>query len=109
MDIPATINGQPPFISGGRLRGRYLAKGLHFHWGSPNSNGSEHTINNRRYDAEMHIVHRNAKYIDIIDAAEKKDGLAVIGVLLEIVKVVYHCFLVISLENKFYYKLTRHS
>nr|XP_036675515.1 putative carbonic anhydrase 3 [Drosophila suzukii] len=86
MDIPATINGQPPFISGGRLRGRYLAKGLHFHWGSPNSNGSEHTINNRRYDAEMHIVHRNAKYIDIIDAAEKKDGLAVIGVLLEIVK-----------------------
>ncbi|KAH8363020.1 hypothetical protein KR084_004548, partial [Drosophila pseudotakahashii] len=86
MDIPETINGMRPFIGGGRLKGRYLAKGVHFHWGSPNSKGSEHTINNRRYDAEMHIVHRNAKYKDIVEAVEKEDGLAVIGVLLQIVQ-----------------------
>nr|XP_044251444.1 putative carbonic anhydrase 3 [Drosophila takahashii] len=86
MDIPETINGMQPFIRGGRMEGSYLAKGVHFHWGSPNSKGSEHTIDNRRYDAEMHIVHRNAKYKDIVEAVEKEDGLAVIGVLLQIVE-----------------------
>ncbi|XP_016973805.1 carbonic anhydrase 2-like [Drosophila rhopaloa] len=86
MDVPETTNGKKPFITGGLLKGRYVAEGLHFHWGSPDSRGSEHSINKQRFDVEMHIVHRNAKYKDINEAAKSKDGLAVIAVMLKIVK-----------------------
>jgi len=88
MEIPETANGNKPFIAGGLLKNRFVAEGLHFHWGSPDSRGSEHSINKQRFDVEMHIVHRNAKYKDIDEAKEKKDGLAVIGVMLKIVKVI---------------------
>ncbi|XP_016973765.1 carbonic anhydrase 2-like [Drosophila rhopaloa] len=86
MNIPKTTNGKKPFIIGGTLKNRYEADGLHFHWGSKNSQGSEHLINNERFDLEMHIVHRNNKYKDIIKAVGKTDGLTVVGVLLKIVK-----------------------
>ncbi|XP_017072790.1 carbonic anhydrase 2 [Drosophila eugracilis] len=85
-EIPETANGNKPFITGGLLKGRYVAEAFHFHWGSPESRGSEHSINKQRFDVEMHIVHRNAKYKDIDEAKDKKDGLAVIGVMLKIVK-----------------------
>lgn len=87
MDIPATTNGKRPFITGGLLKGRYVADGFHFHWGSPNQRGSEHSINKQRFDVELHIVHRNARYSDVAEAAKHKDGLAVIGVMFKIVKV----------------------
>jgi len=38
---------------------------IHFHWGSPSNKGSEHSINNERYDAEIHIVHKNYRYFDL--------------------------------------------
>ncbi|KAH8340907.1 carbonic anhydrase 2 [Drosophila kikkawai] len=86
MDIPATTNGKRPYITGGLLKGRYVADGFHFHWGSPNQRGSEHSINKQRFDVELHIVHRNARYSDVNEAAKHKDGLAVIGVMFKIVK-----------------------
>lgn len=64
-----------------------MADGFHFHWGSPNQRGSEHSINKQRFDVELHIVHRNARYSDVAEAAKHKDGLAVIGVMFKIVKV----------------------
>ncbi|XP_077338268.1 carbonic anhydrase 4 [Lithobates pipiens] len=44
-------------ISGGGLQGTYKAKQLHFHWGNRDMAGSEHSINGKRYAAELHIVH----------------------------------------------------
>jgi len=87
VEIPETANGNKPFITGGLLKGRFVAEAFHFHWGSPSSRGSEHSINQQRFDVEMHIVHRNEKYGDIDEAKNKKDGIAVIGVMLKIVKV----------------------
>ncbi|KAG9263511.1 carbonic anhydrase 14-like [Astyanax mexicanus] len=57
----------------------YLAAQLHFHWGTIEVPGSEHTIDNVHFPAEIHVVHYNSKYADLAEAASKKDGLAVLG------------------------------
>ncbi|XP_073821384.1 carbonic anhydrase 7-like [Musca autumnalis] len=84
MTIPPTENGARPSISGGNLLGRFEAMSVHFHWGSRTSKGAEHVINGRRYDAEMHIVHKNVKYDTIAEATAHKDGLAVLGIMINI-------------------------
>jgi carbonic anhydrase len=72
-----------PYVTGGGLEGRYNFVQLHFHWGSDSSQGSEHLINFRPYAAELHIVHYAQKYGTIAEATKYKDGLAVIGILIE--------------------------
>ncbi|CAL8356205.1 unnamed protein product [Lota lota] len=76
----------PPrmFLSG--LPHRYSAAQLHFHWGSTDTpSGSEHLVNGKRFAAEMHIVHFNSdKYANVSMAVDKSDGLAVLGVLVEV-------------------------
>ncbi len=44
---------RPIAISGGSLRGLYIADHVAFHWGRFNLGGSEHTVNGRRYDMEV--------------------------------------------------------
>ncbi|KAM6937098.1 uncharacterized protein ca12 [Xenentodon cancila] len=72
------------YISG--LRHRYTAAQLHFHWGSSSQpTGSEHMVNSKQYAAELHVVHYNSdKYPNISKAVDKSDGLAVLGVFIEI-------------------------
>ena len=72
-----------PYVTGGGLEGRYNFVQLHFHWGSDSSHGSEHLINFRSYAAELHIVHYAQKYGTIAEATKHKDGLAVLGILIE--------------------------
>ncbi|XP_036451105.1 carbonic anhydrase 14 [Colossoma macropomum] len=57
----------------------YLAAQLHFHWGTIAVPGSEHTIDNVHFPAEIHVVHYNSKYASMSEAANKPDGLAVLG------------------------------
>ncbi|CAN9499335.1 unnamed protein product [Ophioblennius macclurei] len=68
------------------LPNRYTAGQLHFHWGSSGRpTGSEHMVNSRRYAAEMHVVHYNSeKYPNMSMAVDKSDGLAVLGVLIDV-------------------------
>uniref|UniRef100_A0A3P8Q9Z1 Carbonic anhydrase n=1 Tax=Astatotilapia calliptera TaxID=8154 RepID=A0A3P8Q9Z1_ASTCA len=75
-----------PTMSISSLRNRYTAAQLHFHWGSPSRPaGSEHTVNSKQYAAELHVVHYNSdKYPNISTAVDKSDGLAVLGVLVEV-------------------------
>jgi len=56
---------------------------MHAHWGSCAGHGSEHTVNGKQYDAELHIVHFNTKYGTPENAADKPDGLAVLGIFIE--------------------------
>jgi len=42
-----------PYISGGPLEGEYAFSQLHFHWGTSDNIGSEHTVGNFRYLAYL--------------------------------------------------------
>ncbi|XP_043291718.1 carbonic anhydrase 5A, mitochondrial isoform X3 [Cervus elaphus] len=72
-------------ISGGPLENHYRLRQFHFHWGAVNEWGSEHTVDDRVYPAELHLVHWNAvKYQNYTDAVMGVDGLAVVGVFLKL-------------------------
>ncbi|XP_042858782.1 carbonic anhydrase 7-like [Penaeus japonicus] len=73
-----------PYISGGNLGSKYTFAQFHFHWGSVHTQGSEHTINGLQYPAELHLVHFKSKYETIGEAVLHEDGLAVLGIMLEI-------------------------
>ncbi|XP_062855714.1 carbonic anhydrase 12 [Trichomycterus rosablanca] len=68
------------------LPDQYSAAQLHFHWGSANVlAGSEHAVNGKQFPAELHLVHFNsARYPNISMAVDKSDGLAVLGVFIEV-------------------------
>ncbi|EDV29391.1 uncharacterized protein TRIADDRAFT_51649 [Trichoplax adhaerens] len=62
----------------------YRAHHLHFHWGASDNYGSENAIDNKYYPIEIHIVHYNIKYQNVLQAIPKPDGLAVIGIFAKI-------------------------
>jgi len=73
-----------PYITDGGLSGTSVFHSLHFHWGSDSTKGSEHRIQSRQFPAELHIVHYNSKYESLAEAADHADGLAVLGILIEV-------------------------
>ena len=83
--VQATFLTGKSDISGGNLTSRFRALQMHFHWGSKNSRGSEHQVGGRKFPLEIHIVHYNAeKYLSASEALKKGDGLAVLGILVEL-------------------------
>ncbi|KAM6089186.1 carbonic anhydrase 13-like isoform 3-T3 [Chlamydotis macqueenii] len=101
-------------LTGGPLSGTYRLRQIHFHWGSSDEAGSEHTVDGMKYAAEeaevihgsilcdnvwsdqglftsctdravLHVVHWNSeKYSSFVEAARQSDGLAVMAVFLKI-------------------------
>ncbi|ELR49900.1 Carbonic anhydrase 2, partial [Bos mutus] len=71
-------------LKDGPLTGTYRLVQFHFHWGSSDDQGSEHTVDRNKYAAELHLVHWNTKYGDFGTAAQQPDGLAVVGVFLKV-------------------------
>ncbi|XP_040343409.1 carbonic anhydrase 13 isoform X2 [Herpailurus yagouaroundi] len=72
-------------LRGGPLTGNYRLRQFHLHWGSADDHGSEHVVDGVRYAAELHVVHWNSdKYPSFVEAAHEPDGLAVLGVFLQI-------------------------
>ncbi|KAL9952858.1 hypothetical protein ACROYT_G040178 [Oculina patagonica] len=70
-------------LSGGPLkRDEYKLQQFHFHFGCENSRGSEHTINDEHYAAQLHLVFYNKKYKSFSNSVDKPDGLAVLGILI---------------------------
>eukprot|EP00096_Caligus_rogercresseyi_P012854 TRINITY_DN551_c0_g1_i1.p1 TRINITY_DN551_c0_g1~~TRINITY_DN551_c0_g1_i1.p1 ORF type:complete len:261 (-),score=69.52 TRINITY_DN551_c0_g1_i1:166-948(-) len=78
------INGTGSSLSGGPLKEKHELWQYHAHWGSDNSKGSEHRVDGNMYAAELHLVHWNTKYASPEEAAEKEDGLAVLGMFIEV-------------------------
>ncbi|XP_017078468.1 uncharacterized protein LOC108112741 [Drosophila eugracilis] len=56
--LRAQFHGNAPTISGADLLACYTFLELRFHWGWCNSEGSEHTINHRKFPLEMQVMHR---------------------------------------------------
>ncbi|XP_063309590.1 carbonic anhydrase 9 [Pelobates fuscus] len=61
----------------------FRAAQLHFHWGSKDSPGSEHTVNKHRFRGEIHVVHYSAEYDSISEAVQRRGGLAVLAAFIE--------------------------
>ncbi|XP_067649509.1 carbonic anhydrase 2-like isoform X2 [Haliotis asinina] len=57
---------------------QYVLHSIHFH--SP----SEHLVDGKRFDGELHLVHYNKRYGSVGASVGKEDGLAVVGVFLEV-------------------------
>jgi len=73
-------------LTGGPLHGEYKVVQMHAHWGDKSGVGSEHTVDGTPYDAELHIVHFNTKYPSPGEAFDQEDGLAVLGIFINIGK-----------------------
>ncbi|AWP01442.1 putative carbonic anhydrase 7 isoform 4 [Scophthalmus maximus] len=72
-------------IQGGPLDNPYRLKQFHFHWGGKGCRGSEHTVEGCSYASELHLVHWSAvKYKTFGEAASAPDGLAVLGIFLDV-------------------------
>ena len=72
-------------IAGGPLASSYTLAQFHLHWGSRRGQGSEHTVNGKGYDAELHLVHYKSSYDSFAAAFDdaQPDSLAVLGIFLE--------------------------
>ncbi|XP_006859299.1 PREDICTED: carbonic anhydrase 2 [Chrysochloris asiatica] len=71
-------------LKGGPLDGTYRLIQFHFHWSSSDEQGSEHSVDKRKFASELHLVHWNTKYGDFGKAVQQPDGVAVLGIFLKI-------------------------
>lgn len=62
----------------------YRLAQFHAHWGSTNTDGSEHAIDFQKYAGEIHFVHYNTSYASLGDAMTEADGLLVWGHFLKV-------------------------
>lgn len=80
-----TVHGTQSEIKGGPLTGTYKFEQFHFHWGTDDKEGSEHTINGQLFSSELHLVHYNSsKYKSFAEAVDKPDGLAVFAFFIKL-------------------------
>jgi len=79
VELKVTTRPRRAKMSGGHLESEYELAQLHFHWGSEDTGGSEHTIDRVQFPLEMHLVHL-AKTID----RYMQGGLAVAGFVFKI-------------------------
>ncbi|XP_030830363.1 carbonic anhydrase 1-like [Strongylocentrotus purpuratus] len=74
-------------LSGGGLPTTYTATSFHFHWGSINSQGSEHLFDGTSYPAEMQMIHYDkSKYANISAAlaGSQWDAITILVVMIEV-------------------------
>lgn len=71
-------------ITGGELPATYKLAQFHFHWGSDDTKGSEHTVDGKAYPLEIHFVHHDTSVVGVKEALNRPNGLAVLGVFAKI-------------------------
>ncbi|ELT87930.1 hypothetical protein CAPTEDRAFT_224291 [Capitella teleta] len=72
-------------LTGGPLRNKFQLAQFHFHWGTSNDCGSEHTVDGKMFASEAHLVHYNTDlFKDFGEAAQADNGLTVLGVFLKV-------------------------
>lgn len=79
-----SLTGSDYIVSGGGLVGSYKTIQFHLHWGPDEKAGSEHKVNGKAYPAEIHLVSCNTNYPNVTEALKYPDGLAVLGVFIEV-------------------------
>ena len=72
-------NGEQVTLTGGPLgNATYVLYSFHTHW------QSEHSVNGKIHDAEVHLVHYKSDYESLSFAKTQPDGLTVLGFFFEI-------------------------
>jgi len=72
--------GEKPRLTGGSLyhpKRRFKFNSGHFHWGKESTDGSEHSIGGIKYQAEVHLLHYDAKFESVTDALEEPGAIIV--------------------------------
>lgn len=83
------VEGQDSCLTGGPLEHSYQLVQFHGHWGKCPNSGSEHTVDGKRFAAELHLVHWNVDlYNSVEEALASPKGVAVIGIFFQVGK--YH-------------------
>ncbi|KAK3095683.1 hypothetical protein FSP39_017549 [Pinctada imbricata] len=77
----------PFYVANGGLPSVYTTAQFHFHWGDASHRGSEHTVDGKASPIELHVVSYDAEtYPKISTAMKEHQGLAVLGVLFDVVE-----------------------
>jgi len=83
--VQIDVSNSAAVLSGGPLGSDYKVLQLHFHWGSDDTQGSEHFYDGQAYPMEVHIVHFKAAYEGDLDKIlNSVDGLAVTGLMFSV-------------------------
>lgn len=75
--------GAAPKLSGGPLSGKYVLSQIHFHWGTDNLKGSEHTVLGTRAPMEIHCVHIR-EGLTTEEANKRFDGYTVVAYFVQV-------------------------
>uniref|UniRef100_A0AAY4DSH6 Alpha-carbonic anhydrase domain-containing protein n=1 Tax=Denticeps clupeoides TaxID=299321 RepID=A0AAY4DSH6_9TELE len=72
-------------ISGGPLSYSYRLEEIRLHFGSDDSQGSEHLLNGQPFPGEVQLIHYNHDlYLNYSEAAKSPNGIAVVSMFLKI-------------------------
>lgn len=76
-----------PKIYGGPLADVYEFKGLHFHWGTNDTYGTEHSVDGKHGVMEAHMIFKNVKFETKEKALDHPDGLCVFACRFQVTKI----------------------
>lgn len=75
-----------PKIYGGPLTDIYEFLSLHFHWGTNDTCGTEHSIDGEHGALEAHMIFKNVKYATKEKALDHGDGLCVFALRFKVLQ-----------------------
>ena len=79
--LPRSLLSGGPFQVGHEFE---LAE-FRFHWGRDESKGSEHTVNDKAFPLELHLIHWNSTlYPSLEEALGKPGGIAIVAIFIQI-------------------------
>merc|ERR1711910_300109 len=81
LDAVSPLGATQGILRGGQLMGDYQILQLHFHWGANDNQGSEHTVDGKKYPLELHVVHVKVGASDPLNTPR---GLSVTGFFFEV-------------------------
>jgi len=86
LTTQAATPEETPIMEGGGLPAAYKFSQVHFHWGSKDSQGSEHQVDGKSFPMEAHFVHYKATHPNISAALQESagDSLAALGIFFQI-------------------------
>lgn len=78
--------GSDIYIAEGGLASQYQATQLHLHWSQELERGSEHSVDGKHFDMEMHIVHekKEEKSSNKNEVQNSNDNIAVLAFLVKV-------------------------